>query len=139
MAHFHYMVTPFQLAFLVRCLDETKELPGPIVEVGCARGQTTLYLNLHLASLGVQKPYICIDTFRGFTQSDIQYEVNVRKKVPTFSWGGFSYNDKRWFDRAMELNGIGRVQSIQADVNEFDFPGIENISFCLLDVDLYLP
>jgi hypothetical protein len=39
----------------------------------------------------------------------------------------------------MQLNGIGHVRSVQADVNKFDFGCIENISFCLLDVDLYLP
>ncbi len=62
MAHYAYMFTPAQLCFLVHCLDETKHLQGPVVEVGCARGQTTLYLNLHLASLESPKPYICIDT-----------------------------------------------------------------------------
>ena len=139
MAHYLYMFTPAQLCFLVHCLDETKHLQGPVVEVGCARGQTTLYLNLHLASLESPKPYICIDTFQGFTETDIRYEIDVRKKDPTFTWGGFSYNSKRWFDRSMQLNGIGHVRSVQADVNKFDFGCIENISFCLLDVDLYLP
>jgi O-methyltransferase len=139
MAQYNYMFTPAQLAFLVRCLEETKILPGPIVEVGCARGQTTLYLNKHLLSASIQKPYICIDTFEGFTRSDIRYEIEVRKKDPGFTWNGFSYNKKRWFDRALEINGIGHVQSMKADVNTFAFQGIENISFCLLDVDLYLP
>jgi len=139
MAQYNYMFTPAQLAFLVRCLDETKALPGPIVEVGCARGQTTLYLNMHLRSAGIQKPYICIDTFRGFRESDIRYEVEVRKKDPGFTWNGFSYNKKRWFDRALKIHGIGHVQSVEADVNTFAFQGMENISFCLVDVDLYLP
>jgi O-methyltransferase len=139
MAHYSYMFTPAQLAFLVHCLDKTRHLSGPIVEIGCARGQTTLYLNLHLRSLGIQKRYICIDTFQGFTPDDIRYEVEVRKKDPGFTWEGFAYNDKRWFDRALQLNGIGHVESIRADVNQFDFEGIENISCCLLDVDLYVP
>ncbi len=139
MAHYPYMFTPAQLCFLVQCLDQTKDLEGPVLELGCARGQTTLYLNKHLASLGSRRPYICIDTFQGFTQGDIRYEIDVRKKDPTFTWEGFSYNSKRWFDRAMQINKIRHVQTIQADVKEFDFSGIENISFCLLDVDLYLP
>jgi hypothetical protein len=39
------MFTLSELAFLVRRLDETKDLQSPIGEVGCARGQATLYLN----------------------------------------------------------------------------------------------
>lgn len=139
MPHYSYMFTPAQLAFLVSCLDQTSSLPGPILEVGCARGHTTLYLNQHMDACGLEKPYICLDTFSGFTERDIRYEVHDRKKDPRFTWHGFGNNDQRWFDRAMELNGVHRVRSIQTDVNEFEFSGIENISFCLLDVDLYLP
>ena len=39
----------------------------------------------------------------------------------------------------MEINDIGRVRAIQADVNEFQSQGIDSISFCFVDVDLYRP
>jgi hypothetical protein len=141
MAHYSYMFTPAQLAFLVHCLDKTRHLSGPIVEIGCARGQTTLYLNLHLRSLGIQKRYICIDTFQGFTPDDIRYEVEVRKKDPGFTWEGFAYNDKRWFDRALQLNGIGHVESIPSGQCKTGHAGsLQNRPYEMArDVMLFIP
>ena len=48
-------------------------------------------------------------------------------------------NKKAWFDYSMKLAGVTGVTSIEGDVTEFNFDGISPISFCLLDVDLYLP
>jgi O-methyltransferase len=39
----------------------------------------------------------------------------------------------------MANNLVTRVSSIQADVNTFDFSPYEDISFCLVDVDLMRP
>jgi hypothetical protein len=39
----------------------------------------------------------------------------------------------------MIQHDVERVKSITADVFNFDFRSIAPISFCLLDVDLYLP
>jgi hypothetical protein len=46
---------------------------------------------------------------------------------------------KKWFDASMKLAGITDVISVEADVAQFDFLAVAPISFCLLDVDLYLP
>src|SRR4029077_9038146 len=84
---------------------------------------------------GIDKPYICVDTFSGFTTTDIEYEARARNKVnKEFLSASFARNSKRWFDKGMEINGLRRVRSIQADVNEFDFAGLEEISLCLVDV-----
>ena len=141
MPHYPYMFSPGQLAFMVQCLDRTKDVPGCILEVGCMRGRTTVYLNRHLDSLQSTKLYYAIDTFAGFVRSDVEYEINKRGKDSTFDWGGFNNNKKEWFDRAMTLNKIERVSSIQVDVNQYDFScvGPDGISFCLIDVDLYQP
>ena len=48
-------------------------------------------------------------------------------------------NKKAWFDYSMKLANLNCVTSIEADVAEFDFDSISPISFCLVDVDLYLP
>jgi hypothetical protein len=52
---------------------------------------------------------------------------------------GFRVNHKKWFDETIKSNGINRVKSFQADVSEFDFKETKLISFCLIDVDLYIP
>jgi O-methyltransferase len=141
MPHYPYMFEPGQLALMVQCLDKTTDVAGCILEVGCMRGRTTVFLNRHLDSLKSTKRYFAIDTFAGFQPKDVEYEVKTRGKDATFDWSGFSNNKKAWFDQAMQNNHIARVQSIQADVNEFDFScvGPDGVSFCLVDVDLYQP
>lgn len=136
---YNYNFQPAHLAFLCECIDRTRALPGPIVEVGCDAGWTTVFLNKHMDFSKIEKSYFCIDTFSGFTPDDIRYERQRRGKDPTFPSGAFSRNKKEWFDRTMQINGIKRVRSIQGDVNRYDFEGIKDVSVCLIDVDLYLP
>ena len=134
--HYWYNFTPEQLSFLVNCINQTREVPGDIFEVGCASGHTTCFLNQHLQSAGIAKDYYCIDTFDGFTRQDTTYEVTVRGKHPKHL-GGFRSNSLKWFKYTLELNSCERVHCVQTDVQNYDFT--LPISFCLLDVKLYQP
>lgn len=132
-----YCFVPEQLCFLSQCVTRTAGLPGPILEVGCFAGNTTVWLNTHMNARGIEKPYIAIDTFNGFTDKDMEFEKKSRgRQIPSHD---FKANSKRWFDRTMHFNGIRRVQSIQADASAFDYSQYRDISFVLIDVDLYLP
>jgi O-methyltransferase len=135
---YDYMFRPAELSLLVSCLTQTNCLKGPILEIGCAAGHTTVYLNKHLDDLKDSRDYICIDTFAGFTEDDIAVEVNRGKDANEYASLFRSYR-KEWFDTTMSNNHISRVTSIQADVNEFDFSEFKQISFCLIDVDLTRP
>lgn len=130
-----------QLCFLCDCLERTREVAGAFLEVGVAGGETTLFLNSYLDARGIDKPYLAIDTFAGFTTQDIAVEVNGRGKRETDYRGvdGFQVNRQEWYDATMQMNGVTRVRSIRADVNEFDLRSPGAIAFCLLDVDLYRP
>lgn len=135
-----YNFTPAQLCFLCNCIDQTSHLPGPIFDIGCYAGYTTVWLNRHMGCSGIEKPYIAIDTFSGFTMSDIQYEVQKREKGKSERQlrKSFSSNSKKRFDRILEINQITRVRSFQADAGFFDYTPYHDISFALIDVDLYL-
>jgi O-methyltransferase len=135
---YDYMFRPHELAFLVSGLTQTHGLAGPIVEIGCAAGHTTVFLNKHLDELADARKYICIDTFAGFTEEDISVE-NARGKDPNLYAFLFRAYRKRWFDRTIANNKINRVLSIEADANSFDFGPLQKISFCLIDVDLKRP
>jgi O-methyltransferase len=137
-ARYPYFLTPAQLGYLCDCLDETLNLPGCIVEIGCARGFTTIFLNRHLRARGIQKKYYALDTFSGFTQRDVKHEVEARSKGSSLSTH-FTVNDQRWFDRSMKLAGCSNVQSIKCDAVEFDYSSLGPIALALCDVDLYLP
>jgi O-methyltransferase len=136
-----YDFTPAQLAFFVQCLDETAHLPGPVLEIGCFQGATTVWLNKHLESKGIRKRYIAIDTFAGFVASDIDGEVRDRGKGAERDTlaAAFRSTSRNLFDATVEYAGFTNVESHQADATTFDFSRYVDISFALLDVDLYEP
>jgi O-methyltransferase len=135
---YDYMFRPRELATLVSLVSETHGLPGPILEIGCAAGHTTVYLNQHLDDLDDSRSYYCLDTFEGFTEVDIAVEAD-RGHDPDLYRHLFRAYRKEWFDRTMANNGVTRVTSIKTDVTEFDFGVFDQVSFCLIDVDLKRP
>src|SRR5690242_9107953 len=129
-----YMFTPAQLAFLVTQLDAALAVDGAIVEVGCAYGHTTVFLNRHIDDTRQDRRYWAIDTFAGFVPDDIATERSRGRKQ---RFDTFSTNSIRWFEDTMALNRISRVKAVQADANTFDFDTVGPVAFCLLDVGLY--
>jgi len=135
---YDYMFRPRELSTLVSFLTATHGLTGPILEIGCAAGHTTVFLNKHLDDLLDTREYVCIDTFAGFTEQDVAAE-NARGKDAGLYANLFRSYRKNWFDRTMSNNHVSRVTSLQADINTFDFQPLKEISLCLIDVDLKRP
>jgi O-methyltransferase len=135
---YDYMFRPRDFAVLTELLTETSGLKGPIFEIGCAAGHTTVFLNKHLDDLDDAREYKCLDTFAGFTQADIDVEVERGHPTSQYEYVFRAYR-KEWFDQTIRNNHISRVTSIQGDVNTFDFSPYHDISFCLIDVDLTRP
>ena len=135
---YSYQYSARQLVFLCQCVEETSSLLGNIAEIGCERGHTTIFLNNFMSTEGIDKKYFALDTFSGFVREDVEFEVAKRSKR-SFMYTGFKVNKKKWFDGTMEQNNIGRVTSIEADVNHFDLTDLGPIAFAILDVDLYRP
>jgi O-methyltransferase len=135
---YNYMFYPHQLRFLMDCIQDTANVPGCCVEAGCARGETTAFLKKWMDARGIEKKYVALDTFSGFVAGHYEHEIKSRGKPSTIS-APFSINNIEWFNYSMKLADVTNVTSIQADVAEFDFDSLFPISFCLLDVDLYLP
>ena len=136
---YDYMFSPRQLIFFTQCLSEARHVPGCCVEVGCAYGQTTGFLRKFMDESGITKDYYAIDTFRGFVQGQVDYEVEQRSKNRHGITVSFVTNKKKWFDKSLKVAGINSVWSIECDATKFDFDRIGPIAFALLDVDLYLP
>ena len=141
MPRYDYMFDPAQLCYICHCIEQTRNVPGNIAEIGVANGETSVFLNKYLTAQQIEKNYIAVDTFAGFMPEDVAVEVTQRGKrgVRFRGLGGFQINKKAWYDATMQWNHITRVRSIQADVNQFDLRTLGALSFCLLDVDLYRP
>jgi predicted O-methyltransferase YrrM len=135
---FPYGFTAPQLCFLCRCIEDSRHVVGAIAEIGCAGGYTTLFLNKYMDAQNIRKVYYAMDTFSGFVADDIEIEVTKRGKTKNL-FTGFQANKKKWFDWAMQQNNMTQVQSIGADVNEYDLTTLGPLAFVLLDVDLYRP
>ena len=79
----------------------------------------TVFLNKFIDCMGIDKKYICLDTFSGLIDEDVNYEVNRRGKGK-YRYTMFRGNDHRWFEKTMEINGISQVQVLAANTNQFD-------------------
>ena len=140
MPGYRYNVPPGVLLELCRAIEETRRLEGPIVEVGCAAGATTVFLNRYLAELKLVRRYVCIDTFAGFTSLDIEYERSVRHKQDHgFLNTAFSTNSRALFEQTMLVNRILNVSVIEGDIGEVDLTPTSQAVVCFIDVDLYKP
>ena len=133
-----YNLTPPQICFLCQCLEDTKHVNGAVAEVGCAIGETTVFLNKYMDTQEIDKKYYAIDTFSGFVAEDVEFEVKFRGKTKGL-YTGFQANKKKWFDGTMQRNNISRVISIEADVNNYDLVSLGSLAFAFVDVDLYRP
>jgi predicted O-methyltransferase YrrM len=133
-----YQHSPHHLQYLLECVSETKDVPGAIIEIGCANGATTVFLKKHLDYLGCDKRYIAIDTFSGFTRRDVDYEIRERGKS-RFLYSAWRQNKIDWVEHSLQLAGVHGVELVQADCSAFDYTEIGGIAFCFIDVDLYRP
>lgn len=139
---YRHAFTPAQMARLTALATEAAAAPGDFCEIGCYRGYTTVWLNLHLDTIAPAKRYWAIDTFRGFVPGDVTHERQKRGKDTAEdrrALDKFTINSQHWFDCTMRLNGISRVASHATAVQDFVFPATARFCFVLLDVDLYLP
>ena len=137
---YNFQMFPRQLCFLAKSLEATKDVEGGIVEIGCAHGLTTTFLYEYMLESGFKKDYMCIDTFAGFTKSDIDIEQNSRGNQHTWITRMFKDNSPEWFKESLSQRSITDVEVIQSDISALDTARLpERIAFCLLDVDLYEP
>src|SRR3954471_7468294 len=101
---YRYMFTPPQLAFLGRELEAAPG--GSALEIGCANGATTVWLNQWLAAAGVDRAYVAIDTFAAFLSRDIAVEAE-RGRDPRRISKSFRGPTRQRFDTPCPSTGSG--------------------------------
>ena len=131
-----YIVEPIELAALVSELERVRELPGSILEVGVAWGQTTRFICEHLVKSGRRgERFYAIDTFESFCPRDVEFEVNYRGKTRE-EVSGFDYIDFEVWKR--NFREFPFLTAFKADCATFDYSLVAPIKLAFLDVDLYL-
>jgi hypothetical protein len=133
-----YMSLPSELLELTKQLLSVKA-PGAVVEVGCYQGWTTCFLLEALKEQDVKRDYVCIDTFNGFTPLDTRFEYEVRGKSAGLYDDFFLMSDPAWLKASLSRFGYTNVHVMKADAATFNYLGLGQIAFALIDVDLYRP
>jgi O-methyltransferase len=140
---FIYRYPPFALAperlyLMLHHIIQTKDVPGPIVEIGCNLGGTTIIAKRMMDGLGICKPYICIDTFDGFV--DKQFATDVALGTPSFLQHRFSGNSKELVAKILRQHGCESVKLIKGDILTLPDEALpKECSLVLVDVDLTEP
>lgn len=136
---YRYWVDPGQLAAMIELIDATRRPGGgAIVEIGVARGYTSVFLLEHLRTTGDDRILVLVDTFDGFTRESVDYEVERRGKR-TAELADFSYCDPRILDRSLARLGYANYRIVQEDCSKVDWQELGPVDAVFLDVDLYLP
>ena len=135
---YRYKVTPGQIAALIGLIDASREAGGAVVEIGVAQGDTSALILEHLKTTGDQRTVHLFDTFEGFTDESIDFEVTARGKRRS-SLNAFRYGDEAIFSRNLRSAGYDAFETHKGDAAKFDWSALGPVGAVLLDIDLYKP
>lgn len=133
-----YKINPGQLTAMVEFIEATRDSGGTVAEVGVAQGDTSVYLLEHLRSRADDRVLLLFDTFAGFTEQSIDYEVSSRGKTRS-NYDKFRYGDEDRFRRRIYSRGYDRFRTVKGDASRFDWSSCSPVGAVLLDIDLYQP
>ena len=133
-----FALAPERLYVMLHHLVATRDVPGPVVEIGCNLGGTTVIARQMMTRLGIDKPYICIDTFDGFVED--QFVTDARLGTPKTDKYLFSGNSRQLVDKILHQHGCSDVQLVQGDIAKLPDAALPaTCSLLLADVDLTEP
>jgi predicted O-methyltransferase YrrM len=125
-----------QLSFILNEISVIKA-KGVVMEIGVGGGATSIVINKHIISDKIDRQFIAIDTFDGFTKEDISFEKTVRGKTDNYQY--YRSNSLNWYKKTLFAQGIDNAIVHQIDCKSFDYKSVGPIAFCLFDVDLFKP
>ncbi|MGL4968263.1 MAG: TylF/MycF/NovP-related O-methyltransferase [Inquilinus sp.] len=131
-------LAPERLYLYFHYLIECKEIPGDIVEIGCAMGGTAAIARNMTRHLDINKRYLCYDTFDGFVEQ--QFSSDVGLGTPAQDRHMFSGSSRDLVAKILKRHKAEDVTLIQGDITTIpDSTLPESCSVVLLDVDLAEP
>ncbi len=80
----------YSIKELLDCINKLKDLPGNIIECGCARYGTTSILGNYLKLNGIEKKIFALDSFTGFDPKELLRERQLG--LTNFSSKFFTYS-----------------------------------------------
>jgi O-methyltransferase len=133
-----FALQPERLYLFLHYLIETRAVPGPVVEIGCNLGGTAIIARRMMRGLGIDKPYICIDTFDGFIAE--QFAVDEALGTPAEVHDLFSGNSKELVAKILRRHRCDDIELRQGDITTLPDEALpDKCSAVLVDVDLTEP
>jgi predicted O-methyltransferase YrrM len=133
-----FTLAPERLYLFLHYLIATRDVPGAVVEIGCNLGGSAVIARKMLRRLGMEKRYICIDTFDGFIES--QFAADTARGTPAHDRTMFSGNSRELVARIMDQHGCDDITLIEGDVTTLPAATLpDSCSLVLIDVDLTEP
>jgi hypothetical protein len=127
-----------RLYLYLDALWRARALPGAVVEIGCFQCATSAWAFRFLQSIDTPRPYVCVDTFRGFPGE--QFDNDVRLGTKRSHRAGFSANSPELVRRLLDQWKCQAIQLVQADVVAMPAMALPDaIAVALIDVDLETP
>jgi len=87
-------IPPQVIEILIQTINETKNLPGNIIECGSNRCGTTSILAQYLKSKNIMKKIYALDSFSGFIPEEIRKEIELG--FTEFPVKSYHYNSYRY-------------------------------------------
>ena len=131
-------LSPERLYLWSKVLIETADVPGAVVEIGCASGGTTAHCDRLLRNIGAGKRYVAIDTFNGFLPA--QFDYDAERGTPESARHGFAASSLSLVRQILRQLGAPDVELIRGDIVTMAPDALpRQISAVLVDVDLSQP
>jgi O-methyltransferase len=122
----------------LRFLDETRDVDGDVLEVGCWLGGTAALGSSFLRRTGSPRRYVCVDTFEGFVPEQFAHDAD--RGTPAKHAALFDDGGETLVRRLLDRWGEPQVELVRGDICTIDARLLpESIAVCLLDVDLEIP
>jgi len=131
-------LSPERLYLWSQALIETADVPGAVVEIGCASGGTSAHCDQLLRNIGARKRYVAIDTFNGFVPD--QFDHDAERGTPEAVRHGFAASSRPLVQQILRQLGAPDVELIHGDIVSLAPDALPpRISAVLVDVDLSQP
>jgi O-methyltransferase len=131
-------LAPERLYLWSHAIIETANVPGAVVEIGCASGGTAAHCDRLLRNIGADKRYVAVDTFDGFVPE--QFDHDAEQGTPEEVRHGFSVSSAALVRQILRQLGAPDVELIRGDIVTMPPDRLPTqISAALVDVDLSQP
>jgi hypothetical protein len=120
---------------ILQCIDNTTNISGDIVEIGCYMGSGSCVIASYLNEKKIKKRLVIYDTFEGFNYEEAKFSLDENWTGSHVTDGYFEV-EKRIRKRIKNTNI--KIDVIKRNIIENNaLKEINEICFAIIDVDLY--